>query len=213
MICGKPSAYCAHSPTIDHLHLLAPRIVRLVVEVDVQHAELRTALPVAQAHPVAVTGAHRVPRTAARGKRSFRQPVAARRDELVALFAEENHVLADKVITLGIGVHLRTCESVSDIIREFLLEIVIRIVNHLLHADHIGSVHADRLQAGVAAVLPAASCGIIFGQSRDADVAGHDACGPLPGRRTRRNCGDRRNAGRKTACQTQHKALLHRFKS
>ena len=40
--------------TDDHLHLLAPRIVRLVVEVDVQHAELRTALPVAQAHPVAV---------------------------------------------------------------------------------------------------------------------------------------------------------------
>ena len=122
-----------------HPDLLAARLVALVVEVHVQHAQLATRTFVAQPHPVAVARPRGVPRTAAADERRLRQPVAPCRGELVAVAAEEDHVLADEMIPFGIGIHLRPRESVGRVAAQLLFQIGVRVVDRLLQADDVGT--------------------------------------------------------------------------
>ena len=165
-----------------HPDLLAARLVALVVEVHVQHAQLAARTFVAQPHPVAVARPRGVPRTAAANERRLRQPVAPCRDELITVAAEEDHVLADEMIPFGIRIHLRPCESVGHVAAQLLFQIGVGVVDRLLQADDVGTPRKDRLDAQIAAVLPDPfGIGSVGFEPRDTDVARHHAVDAVVG--------------------------------
>ena len=144
-----------------------------MVQVGVQDAELPAGLAVAQAYPVAVAGPGGIPGYASSYVRGLGEPVATFGNQLITLLAEEYHILSDEVISAGVGIHLGAFEAESDIARQFLFQVVVRLVDHFLHADDVRFAGFDDLETYVFPVIPAPAVDLVCIKACDADVASH----------------------------------------
>lgn len=149
----------------DHLNLFFAGALTDVVEVGIENTELAPRGTLAQAEPIHVARAGRLPRERPRKMGRLREPKAAGRDELITLAGIEDGVLGDAVIAGEVAVHFGTIKAEAREGGEGCLKIDHLFANDFLEADQVRLLSPDNIDTELAAGSPAVARGFVLGQS------------------------------------------------